>query len=101
MHAGVPAAVVIVPLLFEVGAEREWDHVVCVGARKSVQMARLAARGLTAADAERRMRAQMSLSEKMVRSEFVIMNDGGREALREQTARTWRAMGEKEKRRQQ
>lgn len=96
----VPVAAVIIPLLFEVGAESEWEYVICVAARRDVQMRRLMARGLSVGDSERRIRAQLPLTEKMVRSDFVIINDGGRKVFMEQAAHVWRSMMENTKRRQ-
>lgn len=86
------AAAVIVPLLFEAGAEQGWDAVVCVSASPAVQRQRLQARGLAPADAQRRMAAQMPVREKMARADYVIMNDGTLEMLRAQTRRVLRSI---------
>ncbi len=69
-------AVVIVPLLFETGAGAAYDAVVCVAASRCDMMKRLRARGLTAAAAAQRIRAQMPLREKRRLADRVIENDG-------------------------
>ena len=80
-----PAAVVIIPLLYEAGLEGAWDAVVCVSAPREVQEARLQARGFTLEEARRRMAAQMPVQEKARRADFVIDNDGTVSKLERQT----------------
>jgi dephospho-CoA kinase len=81
------AAAVLIPLLYEAGEGEGWDAVVCVVASEATQRARLAARGLDGQEARRRMAAQMPLAEKAERADFVILNDGTLDVLREQTMR--------------
>lgn len=76
--------VVEIPLLFEAGLEKGFDFIVCVGANPTVQIARTVARGLSAAQAERRIAAQFPLDHKIKQSHAVIWNDGSREFLRAQ-----------------
>ncbi len=76
--------VVEIPLLFEAGLEKGFDFIVCVGANPAVQIARTVARGLSAAQAERRIAAQFPLDYKIKQSHAVIWNDGSREFLRAQ-----------------
>ncbi len=83
------AAVVIVPLLYEVGAEREFDVVVCVSAPESEQLARLAGRGLTETEARARIAAQMGVEEKSGRADYTIVNDDSEAVLEE---KTWEVM---------
>ena len=86
-------AVVIVPLLYEIGAERGWDAVVCVGGPVRLQMDRLRARGFTDMESERRISAQMPLAIKMARSDVVVWNGGtGKSLLAQQMERTWRRL---------
>jgi len=67
------------PLLFEVGLDRTLDCVVVVFAPADVQRARLAARdGLTAAEADARIAAQLSIEEKARRADIVVENTGDR-----------------------
>ncbi len=82
-------AVVGIPLLFEVGAEKEFDCVVVVGCSETTQLARLAVNGLTEAQARARIRAQLPLPVKMDRGDFVIWNDGSRAVLHRQAEIIW------------
>jgi dephospho-CoA kinase len=79
--------VAVVPLLFEVGWEREWDEVVCVACSEAEQVRRLRQRGLTEAQARARLAAQMPLAEKVRRAHRVVWNDGSLSALRNEAAR--------------
>lgn len=79
---GVPLALYDVPLLYEAGRERDVETVVVVWAPREAQLARLSARdGMSAAEAEARISAQMPLDEKARRADFVVVNDGTLEAL--------------------
>jgi dephospho-CoA kinase len=81
------AWVIEVPLLFETGLERGFDAVVCVHCSESTQLARMASRGHSEAEARLRLRAQMPLDEKVRRSAFALFNEGTREFLRRQAER--------------
>lgn len=85
-------AVVLVPLLFEAGAGRGWDTVICVAAPRAAVQERLRARGLTRREAEQRIRAQWPLREKMKRSDVVLCNDRSLAALRQRTRRIWQQL---------
>jgi dephospho-CoA kinase len=66
-----------VPLLFEVGLDRALDSVVVVYAPPEAQRARLVARdGLSVAEADARLAAQLSIGEKAARADFVVDNAG-------------------------
>lgn len=80
----------IVPLLYEIGDEANWDFVVCVTATEATQIKRLMQRGLSAGDASRRIAAQMRTSEKIERADFVIANEGTLAILEEQVDRVLR-----------
>lgn len=74
--AGCRAAA-LVPLLFESGMqELGWDAVLCISSRYEEVIARLAARGLTREEADKRIVSQMPLAEKERRSDYVVLNDG-------------------------
>ncbi len=90
--AATPCAVAIIPLLYEAGDERNWDAVICVAAPEVEQRRRLLARGMSAKDAEARMRAQLPQADKMRRADGVIFNCGSEELLREQTERVMQAI---------
>jgi dephospho-CoA kinase len=82
-----------IPLLFEVDDPAGFDAVVLVDALDPIRQARLlASRGLTQADADRMMGAQLSSAEKRTRSDYVIDNDGDLAALERAAAAVWQAL---------
>ena len=85
--ADVPAVAVIIPLFNEIGEGAGWDVVIAVIASEVIQVERLAGRGLSEEEARARMRAQMPLTEKARRADFVIVNEGSEEILIQQTER--------------
>jgi dephospho-CoA kinase len=68
------AAVVEVPLLFESGMERVFDHTIAVVADEAVRGKRAAAR--SHAGLESRAARQLSQEEKAERADYVVENDG-------------------------
>jgi dephospho-CoA kinase len=95
LAAASGVAVVVIPLLFEVGVEKQFDSVVVTGCSHATQVARLTAKGLTPAQAEARIRAQLPVMLKMDRGNFVIWNDGGRGPLAAQAGMIWDQFKEK------
>ena len=87
-------AVAMIPLLFEVGAEHEFDCVVTVGCSEQTQLARLAAKGLGDAQARARIQSQWPLQKKIDRADYVIWNDGSREVLDQQADIIWATIKE-------
>ncbi len=87
---------VVVPLLYEAGEGDGWDAVICVSASEILQIRRLVQRGLSETDAGKRIAAQMPVSEKMVLSDYVVINDGTKNLLREQTMRVLNCILEKD-----
>jgi dephospho-CoA kinase len=72
-HAGAPALVFEIPLLFETGSEKAFDKVVVVSAPAEVQHARVLARtGMSAAKLESILARQMPDAEKRSRADFVV-----------------------------
>lgn len=85
---GHPFVVYDVPLLYEKNLEAEVDSAVVVWAPRAVQHERLMRRdGLSSADAESRLAAQLPLDEKARRADVVVRNDGDPSRLVEQAAR--------------
>ena len=81
-----PNAVVIydVPLLFEAGIDKRVDKTIVVAADRKTQIARLKKRNrLSRADAIRRIRSQMPLTEKVRRADFVFQGTLTRASLRQ------------------
>jgi dephospho-CoA kinase len=70
---------VVIPLLFETGAEKELDQTICVACSGSTQHARLAARGWSAEQIVQRIHAQWSVEQKLAKSDFVIWTEGNME----------------------
>lgn len=74
--------VVDIPLLFETGAESEFDRVVTVGCSLETQFARLEARdGLGREISKKIIASQMPIGIKISKSHHVIWNDGALDAL--------------------
>ena len=75
--------VAIIPLLFEAHWEKNFDIICCVVSSREKQIERMmTTRGMTRAEAEARLAAQMPVEEKAKRSHYVIHNDGTAEELR-------------------
>lgn len=79
----------VVPLLFEVGLEKEWDAVVCVAADEKTMLERLAARGLSLAEAKERIASQWPVREKKTRADRVIENNGSLAELENACRAVW------------
>lgn len=76
-------AIAVVPLLFEVHWEADYDIICCVTSERAVQIARMTeTRGYTREEAEARLAAQMPVAEKAAKSSYVIANDGSADDLR-------------------
>jgi dephospho-CoA kinase len=87
-----PLAVVIVPLLFETGAQADFDKVLCIGCSAATQRERLLARGWTPQQIQQRNAAQWSIAQKMARADYAIWNDAGLDVLAEQLDRVLRVL---------
>jgi dephospho-CoA kinase len=87
---GDPVAFYDVPLLYETGQQGQVDLAVVVWAPRELQVTvtRLAARdGLSRADAEARLAAQLPIDAKAALADVVIVNDGEPGALVDKAAR--------------
>ena len=80
-------AVVVIPLLFETGAERELDATICVACSAATRRQRLAERGWTVDEIHQRIAAQWPIDRKMARADFVVWTEGGLDVLADQLAR--------------
>ncbi|HKL22608.1 MAG TPA: dephospho-CoA kinase [Tichowtungia sp.] len=78
-------AAVLVPLLFEAGWTAGWSAIICVSTDEQTVFQRLEKRGLSEDEARKRISAQMPLSEKEKRADFIIKNNDTLDALREKT----------------
>lgn len=79
-----PVAIVAIPLLFETGAESEFDRIICVACSPEEQRGRLRARGWADEQIEGRIAAQWPADQKMARSHFVIWTEGSLDSHRRQ-----------------
>jgi len=96
--AGPKLKMAIIPLLFEVQWDGKYDKICCVICEKSRQIERMMQkRGYTREEAERRLAAQMPVSEKAAKSHYVIRNDGSIEELEQEAVRFVAWAREKEK----
>ena len=77
--------IAIIPLLFEAHWEKNFDIICCVVSSREKQIERMTTtRGMTCAEAEARLAAQLPVEEKAKRSHYVIRNDGTAEELKAQ-----------------
>lgn len=76
--------VVEVPLLFENNLEFFFDFTACVSCSPDTQLKRLLEKGFSEVDVKARMASQLSIQEKVKRSDFVLFNDGDEVFLRDQ-----------------
>lgn len=79
--------VVEVPLLFEKSLQNWFDFTVCVASHSPVQLARLEQRGLPPPLARPRISMQLPLAQKIELVDFVLLNDGSPDFLREQVVK--------------
>ena len=77
-------AVVVIPLLFETAAEKEFDAVICVACSAATQQERLRARGWSDDEIRSRNAAQLPVAQKMERSNYVAWTEGGLDVLHRQ-----------------
>jgi dephospho-CoA kinase len=75
--AGESLAVADIPLLYETGRDRDFDRVIVTSCPPSQQVARVVERdGLTPAQAEARIAAQMPTDAKVQKADFVVDTGG-------------------------
>ncbi|MGH7230107.1 MAG: dephospho-CoA kinase [Nitrospiraceae bacterium] len=90
-----PHAVVVydAPLLIEAGAHKRMDNVVVVSADRATQIARLRNRdGISPTEALRRIRAQMSLRQKLKVADYIIDSTLPRKMLKQRIRRLYSEM---------
>jgi dephospho-CoA kinase len=78
---------VIIPLLFETGAQQDLDATLCVACSEGTQKNRLRERGWSAEHIQRRLSAQWPAARKMELSSFVIWSEGSLQLHRDQLER--------------
>ena len=86
--AGDAIRVEIIPLLFECNWQSVYDIICCVSSPRSVQMERMVKlRGYSEEQAEARLAAQLPVEAKAKRSDYVIVNDGSAEKLKQEATK--------------
>jgi dephospho-CoA kinase len=75
-NENVPLAIVVIPLLYETQAESWFDRIICVACAENSRHKRLQARGWTQEQIQGRIAAQMPVTEKIARANFVIWTEG-------------------------
>lgn len=78
------ALIVEVPLLFEKQLENRFDFIVCVSTSSDQQLRRLEQRGVPPEVARQRLSKQLPLVRKGELADFVLLNDGSLDFLRDQ-----------------
>jgi dephospho-CoA kinase len=81
---GRPAAVVVIPLLFETHAESQFDQTLCVACSAATQRERLLRRGWTPEQIEQRLAAQMPVEKKIALADHGVWTEGSLEVLAQQ-----------------
>ncbi len=84
---GETLVVVVIPLLFETGAEREFDTTVCVACSAATQHERLRHRDWDADQIAKRIQSQWPVAKKMELADRVIWTEGGMAVHAEQLGR--------------
>ncbi len=74
--SGHPAAVAVIPLLFETEASRHFDATLCVACSATTQRQRLRTRGWTDEQIDQRLAAQWPAERKMALADYVIWTEG-------------------------
>ena len=89
----VPLIVLDAAVMLEAGWNNVCERIVYVHAPRDARLRRLAeTRGWTAKEVEARESAQMSLTEKATRADFVVDNSGSLEELERQVEAIWRVL---------
>jgi len=91
-EAGARAAIAEVSMLFEGRATQIYDAIIVVTADRATQLARFIERGGTPEAFRARLEHQLPLEEKMKKADYIINNNGSREATRDQVQRLWAAL---------
>lgn len=76
-HEGRPAAVVVIPLLFETDAAGQFDATICVACSAASQRERLIARGWSDEEIALRLAAQWPIERKIAAADYVVWSEGG------------------------
>jgi dephospho-CoA kinase len=93
---GAPIAIYEAALIFEKGLEQSLAGVILVVAKPETQLRRMQSRdGLTEAEAQRRLAAQLPLQDKSSRAQYLIDTDLPFDSTRRQVVEVWKAIQER------
>ncbi len=81
--------VVEATLLLEAGGKQRYDRIVVIDVEPDVQIERAVKRGMTKAEAQRRMKHQMSREERLKNADYVINNSADRRSAEIETHRLY------------
>lgn len=92
-----PFAIADIPLLYEVGRDRDFEAVIVAACDPETQLRRVMARdGLSDLEARRRIAAQLPIGEKARRADYVIRTDGSFEDTDRQARDAYAALAGKQ-----
>jgi len=84
---GRPAAIALIPLLFETDASRHCDATICAACSAKTQRQRLRKRGWNDEQIDQRIAAQLSIEKKMLLADYVVWTEGPLDVHEAQLAR--------------
>lgn len=92
-----PGQIVVhdVPLLTELGLQRNYAHVVVIDCPDELRVERLVGRGLSAQDARARIASQASREQRLAIADTVLDNSGSSDALVAQVDELWEVLESK------
>ncbi len=82
-----PIGIVVIPLLFETNAEKEFEATICIACPAATQRKRLEGRGWTSEQIDQRIAAQLPIEKKIAKADFVAWSEGSLENLSAQLDR--------------
>ena len=90
---GAPLGIADVPLLYEVGLDREFDVVVVAACDPATQLARVMTRDRVSEEAARqRIAAQLPIEEKVRRADYVVSTEGSVDETDRRVEEVYRAL---------
>ena len=93
---GAPLGIADIPLLYEVGLERDFDAVIVAACAPATQIVRVMARDqMSEAEARQRIAAQLPIEEKVRRADYVIDTSGAIEETDARVETVYRALRER------
>ena len=84
---GRPAAIALIPLLFETDAARHCEATICAACSAKTQRQRLRQRGWNDEQIDQRIAAQLPIEKKMLLADYVVWTEGPLDVLEAQLAR--------------